>query len=67
MPFSQKRLPSKMTILTGETHLEYSRDFNWNVVKLNVFYWLVLLHLLEKVTLNVEKVIFKMSSPLKTL
>ena len=56
-----------MTILTGETHLEYSRDFNWNVVKLNIFYWLVQLHLLEKVTLNVEKVIFKMSSPLKTL
>lgn len=67
MPYSQKRLPSKMTILTGETHLEYSGDFNWNVVKLNVFYGLVQLHLLEKVTLTVEKVIFKMSSPLKTL
>ena len=67
MPFSQKRLPLKMTILTGETHLEYSGDFNWSVVKLNVFYWLVQLHLLEKVTLTVEKVIFKMSSPLKTL
>ena len=67
MPYSQKRLPSKMAILSGETHLEYSGDFNWNVVKLNVFYWLVQLHLLEKVTLNVEKVIFKMSSPLKTL
>lgn len=48
-----------MTILTGETHLEYSGDFNWNVVKLNVFYWLVQLHLLEKVTLTVEKVILK--------
>ena len=59
MPFSQKRLPLKMTILTGETHLEYSGDFNWNVVKLNVFYWLVQLHLLEKVTLTLEKVILK--------
>ena len=55
MAFSEKRLPLKMTILTGETHLEYSGDFNWNVVKLNVFYWLVQLHLLEKVTLTVEK------------
>lgn len=59
MAFSEKRLPLKMTILIGETHLEYSGDFNWNVVKLNVFYWLVLLHLLEKVTLTVEKVILK--------
>ena len=59
MAFSEKRLPLKMTILIGETHLEYSGDFNWNVVKLNVFYWLVLLYLLEKVTLTVEKVILK--------
>ena len=59
MPFSQKCFPLKMTILTGETHLEYSGDFNWNIVKLNVFYWLVQLHLLEKVTLTVEKVILK--------
>ena len=59
MAFSEKRLPLKMTILTGETHLEYSGGFNWNVVKLNVFYWLVQLHLLEKVTLTVEKVILK--------